>query len=42
MKRVHDLLGLPPEYHEDGPPEYTTPPDEYNRFAPTEPPAKAG
>ena len=40
MKRVHDLLGLPPEYHEDGPPEYTTPPDEYNRFAPAAPESK--
>ena len=29
-------MGIPPQYHEDGPPEYPAPPDEFNRFAPTD------
>ena len=33
-------MGLPPEYHEDGPPEYPTPPDEWNRFAPVVEPVR--
>ena len=30
-KRVHESLGLPPEFHEDGPPEFAPLPDEFNR-----------
>ena len=33
-KRVHEIMGLPPEFHEDGAPEYTPLPDEFNRFSP--------
>ncbi len=39
-KRLHEIMGVPPEFHEDGPPEHPNPPDEYNRFAPIEEPAK--
>ena len=33
-KRLYEIMGVPPQYREDGPPEYPTPPDEFNRFAP--------
>ena len=35
-KRLYEIMGVPPQYHEDGPPEYPAPPDEFNRFAPQE------
>lgn len=33
-KRLYEIMGVPPQYREDGPPEYPAPPDEFNRFAP--------
>ncbi|MDO4853724.1 MAG: hypothetical protein Q4A88_09950 [Clostridia bacterium] len=39
-KRSHEIMGVPPDFHEDGAPEYPALPDEYNRFAPIEEPAK--
>lgn len=32
--KLHENMGVPPEFHEDGAPEYTALPDEFNRFAP--------
>ena len=33
-KQNHELNGIPTEFHENGAPEYTPLPDEYNRFTP--------
>lgn len=31
-KKLHDIMGVPPEYGNGEPPEYPAPPDEFNRF----------
>ncbi len=36
-RKLHNLMGVPPEYHEDGPPEYPAPPDEFLQSPPAEP-----
>ena len=33
-QKLHEILCVPPEYSNGGAPEYTEPPDEFNRFAP--------
>ena len=35
-KRLYEIMGIAPQFHEDGPPEYPAPPDEFNRFPPPE------
>ena len=40
-RKTHEILGAPPQFHEDGAPEYVALPDEYNRFAPIITPQKS-
>ena len=36
-KKIHEIMGVPPEYQNGGMTEYPEPPDEFNRFAPPAP-----
>ena len=33
-KRLHEIMDMPTEFHEDGAPEFPVLPDEFNRNAP--------